>query len=129
MINTQLKFEAEIPNGSKVVAFTKNYIKFLSLKTNLTLKFKVKVTSFLTHLRYLNDQQSVKVQSFCVIRDLMMINTQLKFEASKTCCIHKESHKFSSFKGNLALKVKVKVTSFQTDLRQLNARYTVQVGR
>ena len=30
MINTQLKFEAEIPNGSKVVAFTRNY------KANLT---------------------------------------------------------------------------------------------
>ena len=46
MINTHLKFEAKIPNGSKVVAFTKNYTKFLSLKANLTLNVKLKVTSF-----------------------------------------------------------------------------------
>ena len=38
MINTHLKFEAKIPNGSKAVAFTRNYTKFLSLKANLTLK-------------------------------------------------------------------------------------------
>ena len=37
MINTHLKFEAEIPNGSKAVAFTRNYTKFLSLMSNLTL--------------------------------------------------------------------------------------------
>ena len=29
MINTHLRFEAKIPNGSKVVAFTKNHTKFL----------------------------------------------------------------------------------------------------
>ena len=52
MINTHLKFEAKIPNGSKAVAFT-------SLKANLTLK--VKVTSFQTCLRYLDDQLTVKV--------------------------------------------------------------------
>ena len=46
MINTHLKFETQIPIGSKVVAFTRNYTKFISLKTNLTLKVKVKVTSF-----------------------------------------------------------------------------------
>ena len=46
MINTYLKFEAKIPNGSKVVVFARNYAKFLSLKTNLTLNVKVKVTSF-----------------------------------------------------------------------------------
>ena len=56
MINTHLKFEAKIPNGSKAVAFTRNYIKFLSLKANLTLKVKVKVTSFQTCLRCLDDQ-------------------------------------------------------------------------
>ena len=28
MINTHLKFEAKIPNGSKVVAFTRNYTIF-----------------------------------------------------------------------------------------------------
>ena len=56
MINTHLKFEAEIPNGSKAVAFTRNYTKFLSLKSNLTLKVKVKVTSFQTCPRYLDDQ-------------------------------------------------------------------------
>ena len=44
MINTQLKLEAKIPNGSKVVAFTRNYTKFVSIKANMT--FKVKVTNF-----------------------------------------------------------------------------------
>ena len=57
MINKHLKFEAKIPNGSKVVAFTRNYTKFLSLKANLTLKVKVKVTSFQTCLGYLDDQK------------------------------------------------------------------------
>ena len=56
MIDTHLKFEAKTPNGSKAVAFTKNYTKCLSLKANLTLKVKVKVTSFQTCLRYLDDQ-------------------------------------------------------------------------
>ena len=46
MINTQHKFEAKIPNGSKVVTFTRNHTKFLSFKANLTLNIKVKVTSF-----------------------------------------------------------------------------------
>ena len=55
MINTQLKFEDEILNGSKVVAFTRNYTKFLSFRANLTLKVKVKVTSFQTYLGYLDD--------------------------------------------------------------------------
>ena len=59
MINTELKFEAKIPNGSKVVAFTRNYTKFLSLKANLTLKVKIKITSFQTRLRYLVDQRTV----------------------------------------------------------------------
>ena len=39
MINTQL-------HGSKVVAFTSFYTKFLSFMANFTLKVKVKVTSF-----------------------------------------------------------------------------------
>ena len=56
MINTHLKFEAKIPIGSKVVAFTRNYTKCLSLKANLTFKVKVKDTSFQTRLRYLDDQ-------------------------------------------------------------------------
>ena len=56
MINIQLKFKAEIPYGSKVVSFTRNYTKCLSFKANLTLKVKVKVTSFQSHLRYLDDQ-------------------------------------------------------------------------
>ena len=51
MINTHLKFEARIPNGSKFVALTRNCTKFLSLKANLTLKVKVKVTRFRTHPR------------------------------------------------------------------------------
>ena len=56
MIKTHLQFEAKIPNGSKAVAYTRNYTEFLSLKSNLTLKVKVKVTSFQTCLRYLDDQ-------------------------------------------------------------------------
>ena len=52
MINTHLKFEAEIPNGSKVVAFTMNDTIILSLKATLT----VKITSFQTRLRQLDDQ-------------------------------------------------------------------------
>ena len=54
MISTHVKFEARIPYDSNFVAFTRNYIKFLSFKGNLTLK--VKITSFQTHLRYLDDQ-------------------------------------------------------------------------
>ena len=46
MINTHLKFEGKIPYGSKIVAFTRNYTKVLSLKANLTLNAKVMVTSF-----------------------------------------------------------------------------------
>ena len=56
MINTNLKFEAKVPNGSKTVAFTRNCTKFLSLKANLTLKVKVKITTFQTRLRYLDNQ-------------------------------------------------------------------------
>ena len=44
--HTHLKFEAKIPYGSKVVAFTRNYTKLLSFKANLTLKVKVKATNF-----------------------------------------------------------------------------------
>ena len=40
MINTHLNFEAKVPNGSKMFAFTRNYSKYLSLKANLTLKVK-----------------------------------------------------------------------------------------
>ena len=54
MINKHLKFEGKIPNSLKAVAFTRNYTKFLSLKANLTLKVKVKLTSFQTHLRHLD---------------------------------------------------------------------------
>ena len=56
MINAHLKFEIKIPNGLQVVAFTRNYTQFLSFNTSLTLKDKVKVTSFQTRLRYLDDQ-------------------------------------------------------------------------
>ena len=56
MINTHLRLEAKIPDGSKVVVCTRNYIKFLSLKANLALKVKVMGTSFKTCLRYLDDQ-------------------------------------------------------------------------
>ena len=41
MINKQLKLKAKIPNGSKVVAFTRNYTKFSSFRANMTLKVKV----------------------------------------------------------------------------------------
>ena len=54
MINTHLKFEAYIPNGSKVQRSSKNCTKFSSFKADLTLK--VKVTSFQKYLRYLDDQ-------------------------------------------------------------------------
>ena len=52
MINTHLKLEAKIPTGSKVVAFTNNYTDLFNFKANLTLKVKVKATSFQTHPRY-----------------------------------------------------------------------------
>ena len=54
MINTYLQFEGKIHYGSKIIAVTRNYTKFLGFKVNLT--FKVKVTSFQTHPRYLDDQ-------------------------------------------------------------------------
>ena len=54
MIYTQLKLEAKIPKGSKLVAFTRNYTKLLSFKAIMTLK--VKVTSYLKHLGYLDNQ-------------------------------------------------------------------------
>ena len=57
MINTHLKFEAKIPKGSKVVAFARNYTKFLSLKA---LKVKVKVTSFQTSPSYLMINEQFK---------------------------------------------------------------------
>ena len=46
--------------SSKVVAFTMNHTKFLGFKANLTLKVKVKVTSFQNNTRHLDDQQTVK---------------------------------------------------------------------
>ena len=56
MINTQLRSEAEIPNGSKLSHLPGIVnTKFLSFKANLTLEIKVKVTSFQTHPKYLND--------------------------------------------------------------------------
>ena len=64
-------------------------------------------------------------QVFGIVQDLYMINALLKFEGKipwfKSCYIHKESHKVLSYKANLTLKVKIKVTSFQTHLRHLNA--------
>ena len=61
MINTQLKFEGKIHYGSKVVTFTRNYTKFVHFKAHLTLKIKVKVTSFQTYPRPLCDQYMVQV--------------------------------------------------------------------
>ena len=46
MINTHLKFEAKIPNGSKVVALTRSYTKFLILKG----KFEGKIPTVQTML-------------------------------------------------------------------------------
>ena len=57
MFNKHLTFEAEIPNGSKVVAFTKS----LSLRANLTFKVKVKVNSFKNRPRPLDDQYTAQV--------------------------------------------------------------------
>ena len=50
MINKQLKFEAEIRNGSKVIAITRIHTKILKFKANFSLKVKV---TFQTYLRYL----------------------------------------------------------------------------
>ena len=38
MINTHLKFEAKILNGSKDVTFTRNYTKFLNFKSQFDLE-------------------------------------------------------------------------------------------
>ena len=62
MINANLKFEVKIPNGSKVVAFTRNYTKFLGLKANLILNVKVQVTNFklVQNLCMINEQFASK---------------------------------------------------------------------
>ena len=38
MINTHLKFQSKIPNGLKVVAFTRNYTKFYSFQGQIDLE-------------------------------------------------------------------------------------------
>ena len=65
MINANLKFEVKIPNGSKVVAFTRNYTKFLGLKANLILNVKVQVTNFKL------------VQNLCMINDSLRVNYKI----------------------------------------------------
>ena len=45
---------------------------------------------------------------------------KLKFLLINSCCIHKKSTKFLSFKANLTLKVKVRITSFQNCIRHLD---------
>ena len=77
MINTHLKFEAKIPNGSKVVTFTRNYTKFLSLKANLTLKIKVKVTSFRTRPGPLCDKYMVFYKSVKIFHKPIKCETVL----------------------------------------------------
>ena len=52
MIDTHLKFEAKIPNGSKVVAFTRNYTKLFQSQYDL----EGQGHQFQTNLRYLDDQ-------------------------------------------------------------------------
>ena len=54
MINTQLKFEAKIPNVKNVVAFTELH-KIFKFQGQFDLE-DIKVTSFQTNLRYLHDQ-------------------------------------------------------------------------
>ena len=49
MVNTEFKFQAKTPNSSKVHIRKESQNNF---KFNLTLKVKVKVTSFQTHLRH-----------------------------------------------------------------------------
>ena len=55
MINTKFKSESEIPDGPKVVAFTRNYKK-IKFQGQFDLKVMVKVTCFQTHIGYLDDQ-------------------------------------------------------------------------
>ena len=54
MINTQLKFEGKIPTVQKLLHSQEITPIFFSFKANLTLKVKVKVTTFQTRLRYLD---------------------------------------------------------------------------
>ena len=63
---------------------------FCKLKANLTLKVKVKVTSFQTLLRPLCDQYMVQVEG--------------KLPNGSTCCIHKESLKIFKFQGQFDLE-------------------------
>ena len=51
MINTQLEIEAKIPNGLKVVAFTRNYTHFFKFQGKFDLEGQGQ-----THLRPLDDQ-------------------------------------------------------------------------
>ena len=55
IVNTQLKFEGKIHYGSKLLHSQGITQIFLSFKANLTLKIKVKVTSFQTHPTSLDD--------------------------------------------------------------------------
>ena len=53
MINSQPKFEGKIPTVQKLLHSQGIMQKFSSFKANMTLKVKVKVTSFQTRLRHL----------------------------------------------------------------------------
>ena len=56
MINTEhkLKLKFLAVEHSKIVAFTWDHTKVLSFQANLTLKVKVKFTSFQTNLIYID---------------------------------------------------------------------------
>ena len=74
---------------------------------------------------YLEGSRS-RSQDFRIVKDLWMINTQVKFKGKiamvQTLLPSQGINKFLSFKANLTLNVKVKVTSFQTHPRHLDAR-------
>ena len=73
MINRHVKLKVKFITVQKMLHSEKITQNFLSFKANLTLKVKVKVTSFR------------------IVQDLLMINTQLKLE-SKISMIQKLLH-------------------------------------
>ena len=100
MINTQLKFEGKVKNVQKLL--------HSQFEGQFDLEDQGQGHKFLEWsktFRWSIHSSSLKV----------------KFLQFKSCCIHKESHKCFSFKVNLTLKVKVKITSLQPYLRHLDA--------
>ena len=91
MINTHLKFEAKIPNGSKVVAFTRNYIKFLGLKAKLTLKVKSRHFSNTSEI-FRRSMNSLSVKANSKYVNLKVKQIFCKFEGQFD--IEDQGHKF-----------------------------------